>query len=456
MNTAFARLALAGLVSLTGVLNASEIPEESEYAWRFPLRIERPAEFLAVNIPLEVYRAVSDPELRDLGIYNGEGQAVPRIIQQAGEKIDDVEHSTPLGMVPLYGELVESERRLRLLMQLNEAGTTLQFNSDLPAPADLELELRAVIVDLRDREETLSALEFGWPTDLPGFIGTVFVQDSDDLAQWRRLADGTLADLEFEGTQIAQNRIVLPRETGDFLRITWRDMPQHWRVDSIAGIRRERGADLEREWLTLEPIERSEDGREYVFDLAGYPPVDRVNLVLPGRNVVVRASVEYRLDSESGWARSLEGLFYRVSRNRSEAESAPARLAPTRGGQWRVKVHSGQASDGLRLRVGWRPERLLFLAQGDPPFTLASGRAQDRVERFPQQRLLADRGIFSLLERSGEAGAASVGARLEGAGAMVMEGARTWTWRTVLVWIGLIAAVTFVGWLVWSLMRETR
>jgi hypothetical protein len=456
MNPELKVLILAIVLMAGETLGASEIPEESEYAWQFPIRIEAPAEFLAVGIPLDVYRSVSDPELRDIGVYNAAGEAVPRTFQQVEEKVDDVELGFPLGMVPLYGELAESERRLRLLMQLNDAGTSLQFASDLPEPADPQLELRAIIVDFRDREETLSALDFQWPEQANGFIGTVVVEDGDDLGQWRRLATGTLAELEFEGTRIEQRRLEIPRETGDFLRITWRDMPRGWRIASVSGISRQRGADLDREWLTLDAVERSEDGREYVFDLAGYPPVDRIKLVLPGRNVVVRASIESRIDGDSGWRLSHEGLFYRVSRNDNEIEAGPARLAPSRASQWRVKIYTGQVSDGLKLRVGWRPDQMLFLAQGEGPYSLATGRAMDRIENFPQQRLLGDRAIFNMLQRSGEAGSATVGARLEGAGAMVMEGARTWTWRTALVWIGLVAAVAFVGWLAWSLMRETK
>ena len=98
----------------------------------------------------------------------------------------------------------------------------------------------------------------------------------------------------------------------------------------------------------------------------------------------------------------------------------------------------------------------MFLTQGEPPFTLASGRAQDSVENYPQHRLLGDKSLFSMLLDAGEPGSASVGTRSESAGAMVMEGARTWTWRTVLVWIGLVGAVLFVGWLVLSLMRENQ
>lgn len=456
-------LGLAPLLALHSALAASEIPAEDEYAFRFPVRIEQPAEFLAVEIPLEVYRSVSDPRLRDLGVYNTAGQAVPRMVEGRQERPRQVERETPLGMVPLYGGLEASGERLRLLMQRNEAGTTLQFDSRLPRPAAEGLQLQAVIVDLRDGEDTFAALDFDWSAPA-GFIGLVIVEDGDDLASWRRLARGTLAELEyegefegeFEGTRIVRDRMELPREPGDFLRITWRNMPQGWRLKSVTGISRDHGPDETRQWLDLSPAEVADNGREFIFDAGGYPPVDRVNLLLPGGNVALRASVEYRHGPESAWRSGHEGLFYNISRGGDEIASDPARLSPSRASQWRVRILSGQADGDVRLHLGWRPERLLFLAQGEPPFTLASGRARDRIEGFPQDRMLGDSGIFAMLEESGEAGRASVGARQVGAGATVMEGARTWTWRTVLVWIGLIAAVLVVGWLVWSLMRESK
>lgn len=447
---------LAALVIAANAAADNEIPGQDEYAWSFPIRIEQPAEFMATVIPLEVYRSVTDPGLRDLGVYNRSGHAVPRIIRQPRETVDDIEYPTPLGMVPLYGELQASQERLRLLMQSNAAGTTLQFDSNIAEPLDPSLELRAVIVDLRDIENAFQALEFEWAVEATGFIGNVTIDEGDDLARWRRLAEGTLAELEFEGTRIEQRRIELPRESGDFLRITWREMPRDWRLEAVTGIRREAGPEHAREWITLDPIERSEDGRSFIFDIGGYPPVDRVDLQLPGQNVAVRAAIDLSHRKESGWLRAHEGLFYRVSRSGHEISSKPARQGRGRAERWRVTILSGQVAGDVQLRLGWLPEQLLFLSQGEPPFMLASGRARDRVERFPQDRLLGDKAIFSMLDRAGEPGTAMVGARIEAAGAMVMKDARTWTWRTIAVWIGLVAAVLLVGWLAWSLMRETK
>lgn len=456
MKFRISQFGLLALLLTDCALPQGDIPAEDAYAYRFPLHIEQPAEFLAAELPLEVYGSVSDSSLRDLGVYNAEGRAVPRLIRHPEARSEQLEHATPLGMVPLYGEIEETQRRLRMLMQLHDAGATLQFNSDLAEPADPELELQAVIVDLREYESTLDALDFYWTGDETGFIGSVTVADSDDLARWSHLASGTLADLEFEGTRIEQRRLEVDREPRDFLRITWREMPSGWHLATANGIRREHAPEHARQWITLEPVKRSENGREFVFEVGGYPPVDRVDLELPGQNVVVRASVDLRHDPDAGWRRAYEGIFYDIVRSGLELRTEPGKVARGPAAQWRVNIHSGRVDGEIKLRLGWRPDRLLFLSQGGAPFTLATGRAQDRIEQYPHHRLLGDKSLFAMLERSGEAGAASVGERRPGAGAVVMKGARTWTWRTVLVWIGLIAAVGFVGYLVWSLMREGK
>lgn len=456
MNARFRVFALATVLGFGSAYASDDIPDRSAYAWQFPITIEQPAEFVAVDIPLEVYRSASDHFLRDVGVYNAAGQAVPRIIRQSEEKPEDVEHRTPLGIVPLYGELEQSQERLRLLMESSQTGTRLHFDSGTGESPEPEERLQAYIVDLRDlEEETFTFLEFDWTDTEAGFIGNIFVQQSDDLSRWQSLANGTLADLEFEGTRIERNRVEIRRETGDFLRITWRDMPEGWKLESLTGIRRERGPDDAREWLALNPTERSEDGREFIYDIKGYPPIDRANLVLSGNNVVVRASLDFRPETDAAWRRAHQGLFYNISRDGNEIASNPARLAVYRNSQWKVQIHSGRADGDVKLRLGWRPEQLMFLKQGESPFTLASGRAQDSVEKYPQHRLLGDRSLFTMLLDAGDPGTATVGIRSEAAGAVVMEGARTWTWRTVLVWIGLVGAVLFVGWLVFSLMRET-
>ncbi|KAA9134115.1 DUF3999 domain-containing protein [Marinihelvus fidelis] len=447
-------LLLAGLAAMPAPAVA-QVPARDDYAWHFPVEVTQAGEYQVVDIPLAVYRSAHDASLRDLGIYNGVGQAVPRIIERPGDDAEVLESLTPLGVIPLYGEVAESQRRLNVLMQLDEPGTTLQFRSVVPEPTEPGQQLQALIVDLREHEERISGLAFTWSGAADGFIGTVIVEQGDDLADWRPLARGTLAELAFEEARIEENRVGVDGPIGDYLRVTWRDMPAGWRPATITAIRHDRGPAAERDWLELEPREAGEDGREFTFDAGGYLPVDRLELVLPGGNGVVRAAVYAREGSEGPWRHVHEGVFYRVNTSGTVLQSGAGAIVPSRADHWRVRVLSGQVNGAPVLRLGWRPERLLFLAQGDGPFTLATGRARDQGEQFPQQRLLGDNALFSMLGQAGEPSLAVLGARQAGAGEIALAAEPDWSWKTVLVWIGLFAAVGIVGYLVLSLLRES-
>ncbi len=447
---------------------AAEVPSRDAYAWRYALSVDTAAEFLAADVPLDLYLGVTDPGLRDAGVYNADGMAVPRIFDYPELPDNTTEHVTPLGLVPLYGSIGKAPEQLRLLMQQGASGTTLQLDTQTPA-ADPDSDppqapLTAYIVDLRDVDEPFDALAFDWPELANGFIGTVTVEHSNDLKNWRRLVQGSLADLHYADTHIEQKQLPLRRAADDYLRIRWRDMPSGWQLQGIAGIRNQQGPAARREWLELAPVETHENGREFVFDAGGYLPVDRVNLLLPGANVVVRASIRFRHDADDSWRNAHQGLFYHVSRAGHEVSSPAAELSRTRAGQWQVRIESGaingtpvpNAEAGLRLQIGWRPERLLFVAQGPAPFELVSGRALDRLDGFPQETRLGDTAIFQLLQDAGEPGQATIGSRELLAGAPALSVGAAQNWRVALVWAALIGGVLLVGWLVLSLLREMK
>ena len=110
----------------------------------------------------------------------------------------------------------------------------------------------------------------------------------------------------------------------------------------------------------------------------------------------------------------------------------------------------------VRLQLGWRPDRLLFLAQGSQPFELVTGRAEAALEQFPQETMLGDNAIFHMLRQSGQAGVANVGPRMLISGPDQLQISGRNSWRVWLLWAGLIGAVLVVAWLVFSLMREMK
>jgi hypothetical protein len=469
-----ALFAAAGI--LAGGLNAADLPARDAYAFGFPLTAGAESEYFAVDLPLAVYRSVADPALRDVGVYNANRLPVPRLIERPG--VDNgahdgagqapAEEEIALGLIPLYGSRAVPSEQLRLLLLHGGDSTRLELDTERPPPQASAADgagapdrtLAGYLVDARQLEQPLQALALAWPPPAEGFIGTVRVDTSEDLQHWRHLGSAALADLEFQGTRIEQNHVQLERPVADYLRIRWQEMPAGWRLSEVRGIYTGPGPAVQRDWLELDSHAPGEGAAESLFDAAGYPPVDRVNLLLPDGNVVVRAGVYYRLPGSEEWRLAHSGVFYNVSRRggtlQSPAAAVGGRAGALRAADWKVRIESGVAAGPVRLQLGWRPDRLLFLAQGPAPFELVAGRAADAAQRFPQATVLGDTGLFEMLRSSGQAGPASLGPRAEIAGPAALQMAEPVRRKALLIWAGLIAAIAVVGWLVLSLLRENR
>ena len=449
-------LITAWLGLLAGPVFAQELPSADDYAYAFALTITDNTEFFELDVPLDVYRSVSDPSLRDAGVYNTNGQPVPRIFEHPAGAENDIEEQVTLGAVPLHADVSEQPEQLRLLLQQAGAGINLKLESLEAGETTADRPLKAYIVDTRDLEHEIVALIFSWPKQPQGFIGRVTVEHGENLQHWRRLGNASLAALEYDETRIVQNRVELSAKVSDYLRISWRNMPDNWKLDAVTGIYTSQGHSATRDTVTLDSTAQGDSNREFIFDVGGYPPVDRVKLLLAGDNVVIRASIFSRQNDKDRWRLAHKGLFYNISRQGESLQSNPARVAVSRASQWKVKLDSGVTTDPVRIQLGWRPDRLVFVAQGSAPFELVAGRAQDRLQQFPQKAILGDRSIFRMLRESGQAGVATLGAREMRAGPDRLEVAATKPWRVALLWGGLIGAVLLVAWLVYSLMRDMR
>ncbi len=435
---------------------SQELPAPDDYAYGFSLDVEGDSEFFELRVPLEVYRSVSDSSLRDAGVYNAGQQPVPRLFERPDMPVSK-EEQIKLGLVPLHADVSEQPEQLRLLLQQAGRGITMKLDSSGANLPDEDNPLKAYIVDTRDVEQALVALQFHWPKQVQGFIGRLTVEQSNDLQNWRHLGATSLADLEYDKTHIVQDRMELNAKVSNYLRISWQNMPDGWNLENVMGIYTMAGTPEIRDELVLDAIPAlSENMREFVFNADGYPPVDRLNLLLADENVVVRATIFSRINEGDSWRRSHSGIFYNLSRQGTSLRSPEARIAITRASQWKVKLESGVSNTPLQLQLSWRPDRLVFLAQGAPPFELVSGRALDRLEGFPQDRVLGDQSIFRMLRESGKPGSATIGNRELRGGVQKLDIVTTKTWRIALLWAGLIAAVLLVGWLVYSLMRDMR
>ncbi len=434
-----------------------EVPGISDYAYLWPIALDSDNAFHAVELPLEVYESAADGRLRDLGVFNGGDEPVPRSIRAAAPVAVETERRLALRAIPLWENQAKKPEEIRLLLQADLAQATLEVapaTSNDSSPA--EKKLSAYVIDTRNLDAELNSLELVWPEPDSGFIASLQVQASNDLETWKTLGEGSIADLKQDGARIKQNRInILPAEN-DYLRIIWRKLPSDWRLRQITGIVRHEEQRSERQSTVLQAVDDSPPEQAKTFDLGGSPPIDQINLILPADNTVLRATIHGRQDRQQKWRRVHSGIFYKLSQG-SETLATPAvSIRPRRYRHWRVNIESGRKNTELALELGWRTEKLVFVAQGSKPFKLAAGRAADAFNGFPLEKEYGDLEIINLANDDGTVGGGRLAQRQVSGGPELLSATRPLDWRQWILWVGLLAGVAVVGLLASRLIRQMQ
>jgi hypothetical protein len=451
---------LCCIVSLAAFANAqtssAELPQPADYAWGFPVQLKGDASFYSIQLPLEVNQSASDPLLRDAGVYNGEGRPVPRVFAAARPGFEETELRIALPIMPLFARGLSDNDLVDLLLEQNGDTTTLQFHTGGTANRPVRDDLSAYIVDARDLEAPIDAFDFDWTTPGGGFIGQVMVDASNDLRDWTRAGSAAIAELREDSAEIIQRRVMLEHSGQDFLRIRWEGMPDAWALNGISAVSRKTTTGIVRESLRLNPssVDAEDGGR--IFEIGGTPLVDRVQLLLSEQNVVVTATIFYWSEPAGRWTRIVDGNFHHVGRGNNAVVNEPVAIRPLRTSRLKVLITKGQIDAPLKLELGWRPDTLLFLAQGSAPYTLVAGRAEDSHQGFPQQMIYGVDSISELAARKGNAGIATLGPRYPLGGTEKLSVTIPRNWSRILLWLGLALGVLFVGYMAYRIVRDPK
>lgn len=443
---------LSALSLSAAATTAGPLPPEA-YAWGWPIETEAAVGHYAVALPLDVYRSALDPQLRDIAVFDARDEPVPLWIGAAEPPRPAPGARRELTVLPVRAAAGTAATTLQLALERLGDQTTVRIDGQAPA-APGPLAVVAGIVDLGEERKDLLAVDLGWASEFEPVILIVNVEGSVDLQQWTALGRGTIAGLREGDASIVQRRIALEARPVRYLRLHWPAAPAGWSVTGLVAHFVPQRSEPARESLGLEPAGVDPDDQGWLYDAGAAPPVDRVDLDLPGEQTLLRASIFARLPGAEHWQPVHDGLFYRLRRGDAVVTSEPVPLAPLRAAQWKVVIGSGRSEPGPVLRLGWQPDRLLFVAQGTAPWRLAAGSARERESGFPYAGRFADPALPRLLERAGPAAGATLGPRRELGGPRQLVPRRSPAWRRWLLWAALVAGVAVVAGMAWQLLRQ--
>ncbi|GAB2501094.1 DUF3999 family protein [Lysobacter humi (ex Lee et al. 2017)] len=431
------------LVALPLLLAASA---EADYARQWPLALQAPASPAhEVVLDADVYRAMHDRAGRDVDVLDARGTPQPSLLSPPPPpRVQQARVALPYFTLPVVaGDATGS----RLVAETDSAGQLrrVELRGGVEVPG---MPNEALLLDLAPARGTITALELHWQPSGPVDRG-YSIDASDDLQEWTPVAArGRVVDLAGNGRRLVQRRLVFDAPpNARFLRLSpevdGRRLHLH-RVDAL--IARSIGPAVQ--WLTIPAQPRADDGA-YRFRLAGRVPVEHVDVRLPGTGAM-RWRLESRDAGDADWRTRASGSAFDVPDGASRRRPPPLVLAqPVRDREWRL-VPLDRANAAPALRLGYRPERLVFLAQGTPPYRLVAGSAHVRRVDAPVGAVIDE------LRRSNGAAwsppTARIGAARPLAGEAALAPKRDWT--TWTLWAVLGIGVLVVAGFALRLLRE--
>ena len=281
---------------------------------------------------------------------------------------------------------------------------------------------------------------------------------SDDLKAWRETQpDARLIDLENNGQRLVEHRIDLSIPVqARYLRLVPVRKDQHpLRIASIRAEIAAQAAATEWQWLELAPQRVAENGVvTFVYRMDGRFPIEVADIALPG-NSTNRWELKSRDGESAVWQPVAQPwMSYRVDRGGDSTHSAPQRLqAITRDRDWQLSPRDAITGEPPRLRLGYRPEVLVFLAEGNGPYSVLAGSARAWRAQAPIPQL-----VDAMREQRGrdwQPADATLGPMQALAGARALVPApEQHDWKSWLLWAVLAAGALVVTGFAFSLLKK--
>lgn len=442
---------------------AASAAAPSDYAQVIPIETSGDSAAWQIDLDASVYAGSVDPSLRDVAVFNAAGEAVAMKIQPVEYVDSTTEQRFDVAVLALPrdpGNAVAND--LGLIVERDANGRLRRIETQTVTDPQPFPETREWLLDLGDSDRGIDRLELDWSEPDQGVVARFQLSGSKDLQGWQSLnADATVVDLQQDGARIERRSISLPATGLRYLRLRRLDAGVALvglRVEAIRTRRISGIAPLH--WVEAETQdhlgELKSNPRMHLYTLPYAIPVSDVRIDLANDNGLAAIDVLSPLDTANAptrWLPRAHLVAYRLVQNGERIDNDAITLSP--GSRLRtLRLDSATAlTTPPGLSVGYRPARLVFLAEGRGPFVLAVGSATARHVGTP-----IDAALASLRMRYGQdwqPSPAQLGVARASAGEQaLLAPTPARDWKRWLLWLVLIAAAAVVGGIALSLLRN--
>lgn len=462
--------ALAGLL-LGAAMAPAHADSAQDYAYRQALSTSGREAVVQYRLPASVYLHSRSPRLDDVRVFDSRGKLVPFALRAPAEEVQASRQTVPVRVFPVTGVADSGADSAAIAIRRTPDGALVSVGP--PAAPRQEPVLAGLVLDMLPQRQddpqapgTFDMLRFTLPAGTAQYNALVSVEVSDDLKQWREIAQSHVSWMvSGDGAALAADRIEFAPREFRYARIRWLEgKPIQFSAVTAEAVRY--GGQAPPLQTLVLPATPGKNPGEWLYPASVALPVQRIGLEFAERNVSVPVELGHYTElpalkgrGASTWRfdPALKATFYRIEQGGRERRSGDLSIEPTHQPHWVVRPLVATESQPA-LRIGWAPATLVFLTSGHGPYTLAYGRADAQ----PATRAIGEVAPGLSAAEIGKAEQVTAGPEqatpgVQASQASAAEQAATSSrYRKAALWAALLAGVGVLAAMAWQLHRQMK
>jgi hypothetical protein len=444
-------LALAGTA-------AAAAASPGDFAARAPIELEGSGPYYQLSLPFEAHWTARFPDMRDLRVFNGQGEALPFSIIRERPKSEQTVDDVAVAWFPIQGSDSAGGAAPEIRVERRPDGTLVSVTGG-EHPGDGAPKLKGYLLDLSQTRNAARRLTLDWDPAVGGFQ-QITVEASDDLEHWQIWrSDVELARLDFNGEHLERRAIDLSDRRAKYLRLLWRSPPVAPSLTSaVLTTAAATSHPAPFVWSApFAPVRAGDGTYEWRFPAPLAP--EKLKLSLPQANVLAPAELwakEKDDEPRSRWHYLTDTVLYRLDVDGREWTQDDIALAtpPFKGIVLELDPRRGGGiGNGLpTLSLGLTARQVLFLARGSGPFVLALGNKEAKPGDLSPSTLVPGYGT----DGAPPVSPATLGAFAGAAPEAAVAPALTLNWQILTLWAILLTGIVSIGAMALYLLRQMR
>lgn len=405
-----------------------------------------------LDVPIDVYSKMYRSDYGDLRIFSAEGQVVPHQFSRA-----ETSSSTELVNLifyPFNKEQANDDGNISIEINQNTGEQQLKINQSLKKKSDNKVEYQYIIENSPQQKEyqSLCKVKLYWQQSKSSLILGLKLESSSDLQNWTSLSRKlNVSRLNYADSQLVRDEVEFTCTSQPYLRLTWLNQTSNDKVSltSIQGFYTHRSGQKS-QWQSFAKPEYNKDGH-WLFESTVVAPLVQMEFSAPQNGLLYKGKLFSRKTKDQTWRYRDQVTQYRLNLGDSELQSNPFSLGSINDRYWKFEptIETKYTKSQLpEIKGAWRSNKVMFIAQGNPPFQIAFG----NPNVSPAQNSDLNNLIQSLQQSGSTVDTVSLTEIVEGAQHFSRDGKTNW--KKIALWIVLILGTLLMGFMAYRLFQQ--